>query len=125
MAMANEYQLKYTGEQIDEKLDLVDTLNKNKLNTSDLNDAINTALSQAKAGGEFNGKYGITQQVRINQESSEWETTIDGGKTWISTGVKAIGNLYIGSSEPTSSHIDIWIDTTSETNVVDVSIEGA
>jgi hypothetical protein len=37
---------------------LIDTLNSGKLDTSALSEAINTALAQAKASGEFDGKDG-------------------------------------------------------------------
>lgn len=39
---------------------LIDTLNSGKLDASALSEAINTALAQAKASGEFDGKDGAT-----------------------------------------------------------------
>lgn len=33
--------------------------------------------------------------------------------------------VYVGSEEPTDPNVSVWIDTAGETNVVDVSVEGA
>ncbi len=44
-----------------------------------------------KAVGE-DGKDGITPQLRINDETNEWEVSYDNGVTWISLGVKATGS---------------------------------
>ena len=38
-----------------------------------------------------NGKDAIAPQVRINENSKEWEISVDGGQTWTSTGVVAEG----------------------------------
>ena len=38
-----------------------------------------------------NGKDAIAPQVRINDNTKEWEISTDGGKTWVSTGVVAEG----------------------------------
>lgn len=37
------------------------------------------------------GRDAIAPQVRINEESNEWEISTDGGQTWKSTGVEATG----------------------------------
>lgn len=37
------------------------------------------------------GKDAISPKVRINPVTGEWETSVDGGETWASTGVKAEG----------------------------------
>lgn len=37
------------------------------------------------------GDPGITPQLRINSTSNEWEVSIDGGRSWQSTGVRATG----------------------------------
>lgn len=42
---------------------LIDTLNNGKLDASALSEAINTALAQAKASGEFDGKDGATGET--------------------------------------------------------------
>ena len=39
----------------------------------------------------INGKDAITPQVRINEDTKEWEISTDGGLTWIPTGVIAEG----------------------------------
>ncbi|MDR1335493.1 MAG: CotH kinase family protein [Tannerella sp.] len=47
---------------------------------------------------------GIAPQVRINPESFEWETSVDSGATWTSTGVQASGELIF--REIDTSHPD-------------------
>lgn len=37
------------------------------------------------------GKDAVSPQVRINDETGEWEISVDGGITWSSTGTKATG----------------------------------
>lgn len=37
------------------------------------------------------GEQGIAPQIRINAATNEWEVSIDGGRSWQSTGVKATG----------------------------------
>jgi hypothetical protein len=54
--MATEYQLSYTASEINQKLGAVD----NKLDASELNSAIDSALAEAKASGEFDGKDGVS-----------------------------------------------------------------
>lgn len=44
------------------------------------------------------GKSATSPQVRVNPETGEWETSIDNGKTWQSTGVKVAGDK--GSDGP-------------------------
>lgn len=56
--METEYILSYTAAEIDEKLGKIDTLEADKLDASALTGAINTALSQAKESGEFDGEKG-------------------------------------------------------------------
>lgn len=58
--MATEYRLSYTAEQIDAKLGQIETLQTTKLDTTALNSAIETALAEANASGEFDGKDGYT-----------------------------------------------------------------
>lgn len=53
---------------------LIDGLSSGKLDASKLTEAINTALAQAKASGEFDGKNGTSVAV-----SSVSESTADGG----------------------------------------------
>lgn len=48
----SEFLLSYTANEINEKLGKID----NKLDNSELPEAINDALAQAKASGEFDGK---------------------------------------------------------------------
>lgn len=45
-----------------------------------------------------NGKDGITPRIRINDQTKEWEYSVDDGKTWQSTGVVAEGKDGIGGS---------------------------
>lgn len=70
--MATEYKLSYTGSEIQQKLNKIDSLASEsyvdgvvstKLDNTQLTSAINTALAQAKASGEFdgtNGKDGVS-----------------------------------------------------------------
>lgn len=52
---------------------------------------IGTTDTGIKAQGE-DGANAIAPKVRINKTSGEWEVSIDGGKNWTSTGVKAQGD---------------------------------
>lgn len=52
----DEFQLSYTAQDINKKLGKIDS----KLDSNRLPDAINQALAQAKARGEFDGKDGYT-----------------------------------------------------------------
>lgn len=54
---------------------------------------IGTTDTGVKAQGEQGdpGTSAIAPQVRINTDSNEWEISVDGGTTWISTDVKATG----------------------------------
>lgn len=51
-----------------------------------------TAYVTDAAGNKIkaNGKEGVAPQLRINADN-EWEISTDGGKTWTSMGVKAVG----------------------------------
>lgn len=48
-------------------------------------------VKESLDNGDFNGKDGITPQLRINASTNEWEISTDKGVTWASTGVKATG----------------------------------
>ena len=52
---------------------------------------IGTTDTGVKAQGD-KGLDAVAPQVRINDNTNEWEISIDGGKTYTSTGVKATGN---------------------------------
>ena len=52
---------------------------------------IGTTDTGVKAQGD-KGLDAVAPQVRINNNTNEWEISIDGGKTYTSTGVKATGN---------------------------------
>ena len=45
-----------------------------------------------------NGKDAIAPQVRINENTKEWEISTDGGKVWVSTGIVAEGKDGINGS---------------------------
>ena len=47
--------------------------------------------NKIKANGS-DGKDAVAPQVRINEDSGEWEISTDGGKTWEPTGVNAEGD---------------------------------
>ena len=50
----------------------------------------------------INGKDAITPQVRINEDTKEWEISTDGGLTWIPTGVIAEGKDGIDGTNGTN-----------------------
>ena len=52
---------------------------------------VGTTDTGVKAQGD-KGLDAVAPQVRINNNTNEWEISIDGGKTYTSTGVKATGN---------------------------------
>ncbi len=67
------------------------------------------------------GTSAIAPQVRINETSNLWETSVDGGTTWTSTGVKATGDK--GEKGDTGAQGDAifqkdGIDCTSDPNNV-------
>ena len=76
--MAIEYKLPYTASEIEEKLGQIN----NKLDVSALNPAIEIALTEAKASGEFDGADGLTPYIN---NAGNWQI---GEKD---TGVKAEG----------------------------------
>ena len=58
---------------------LIDALNKDKLDASKLAEAINTALAEAKASGDFNGENGVgIDKVTINNNGELEITYTDG-----------------------------------------------
>ncbi len=48
-------------------------------------------IGETDMGVKAVGEDGITPQIRINQDTNEWEVSVDNGETWVSTGVKATG----------------------------------
>lgn len=80
--MATEYKLSYTASEIDAKLGQID----DKLDASELNSAIKTALAEAKTSGEFDGADGIN--------GADGYTPIKGSDYWTESDKKEI-NAYI------------------------------
>lgn len=80
---------------------LIDNLTNSKLDASALTSAINTALAQAKASGEFKGEDGKTPYI----ENGYWY--INGA----STGVKAQGNDGKGISSVAKTSTSGLVDT--------------
>ena len=58
----------------------------------------------------IDGKEAIAPQVRINDQTKEWEISTDGGNTWVSTGVVAEGkdgeNIYTSENESLFKSVD-------------------
>ena len=81
---------------------LIDNLTTNKLDASALTSAINTALAQAKASGEFKGEDGKTPYV-----GNDGYWYINGA----STGVKAQGNDGKGISSVAKTSTNGLVDT--------------
>lgn len=78
---------------------------------------------QGKQGEQGNqgeqGPQGLTPQLRINSESNEWEVSLDEGKTWTSTGVKATGE----NGDAFFKSVDVGDDTIVITLVDGTSME--
>lgn len=68
------------------------------------------------------GKDAIAPQVRINENSKEWEISTDGGKTWTSTGVVAEGKNTSGTTSTES--IFKSVDTTNDNFVIVTLADG-
>ncbi len=64
--MVTEYKLSYTASDIDRKLSIID----DKLDANKLPEAINTALSQAKGSGEFDGEDGYSPSVHVTRNNA-------------------------------------------------------
>lgn len=60
------------------------------------------------------GTNGITPQIRINQQTNEWETSVDDGNTWATTGINATGPK--GEQGPAGSDSGIFAE-----NGIDIS----
>lgn len=54
----------------------------------------------------------IAPQIRINETSKEWETSVDNGKTWVSTGVVAEGTQ--GAPGASGDSFFAGVDTSNE-----------
>ena len=50
----------------------------------------------------INGKDAVSPKVRINEDTKEWEISVDGGNTWIQTGVIAEGKDGIDGTNGTN-----------------------
>lgn len=60
------------------------------------------------------GKDAVAPQVRINSASGEWEISIDGGKSWTSTGVKAQGDAIFAKDGIDDSDPDYVVLTLAD-----------
>ncbi len=49
------------------------------------------------------GEAAIAPQVQINETSLEWEISVDGGETWTSTGIVAVGDSFFKSVDSETS----------------------
>ena len=76
---------------------LIDALRNDKLDAAELTNAVNTALAQAKASGEFDGADG----------KSAYAYAVEGGYTGTETEFAA----KLAAEIPTDSHINELIDT--------------
>ena len=76
---------------------LIDALRNDKLDAAELTNAVNTALAQAKASGEFEGADG----------KSAYKYAVEGGYT----GTEAEFAAKLAAEIPTDSHINELIDT--------------
>ena len=60
-----------------------------------------------------NGKDAVAPQIRINDETKEWEISEDSGLTWTTTGVKAVGTVE--PSIPHTHSFGEWEETYTAT----------
>ena len=92
-----------------------DEINLNKQGEADkiLDDYINDAVKDNKNdknkdndpddnNGSGNNKELFSPLVRINPETKEWEISNDGGKTWTSTGISAVGGTGANGTDGTN-----------------------
>ena len=69
------------------------------------------------------GEDAVAPQVRINDDTKEWEISIDGGLTWISTGVRAEGrDGSAGGGD--SNTLFVSVDTSNDEYVVITLADG-
>lgn len=78
---------------------LIDALTTGKLDASKLTEAINTALAQAKASGEFDGADGYTPEIGDN---GNW--FING----VDTGITALGTVISGVRINEAGHLIVY-----------------
>lgn len=70
------------------------------------------------------GKDGIAPQVRVNNETKEWEISIDGGETWVSTGVVAEGKDGASGSYEAEDSLFKSVDVSNSEYVVITLADG-
>ena len=109
---------------------LIDALRNDKLDAAELTNAVNTALAQAKASGEFDGSDG---QDGAPGQDGITPTIGDNGNWYLGdtdTGKPSRGEtgpqgpqgetgVYVGSEAPTDTNIEVWIDPEGEETAVD------
>lgn len=109
---------------------LVDALSNSKLNASELPTAINTALAQAKASGEFDGKDGKTPVKGIDYFDGEKGDKGDRGEQGIQgiqgiqgerglqgeQGIQGVSGVYVGSGDMPDGY-NVQIDPTANDNM--------
>ncbi|MDD4671276.1 MAG: PL29 family lyase N-terminal domain-containing protein [Bacteroidales bacterium] len=64
-----------------------------------------------------NGKDAVSPQVRINSATNMWEISVDGGVSWVSTGVAATGAAGAAGVSP-------QVRINSATNTWEISVDG-
>ena len=77
-----------------------------------MTDAAGAKVRASALDGD-NGEDGITPQIRINEQTKEWEYSVDNGQTWTSTGVVAEGKSGNGGDSFFSD-----VDTSNDDYVV-------
>lgn len=95
----------------------------NMIDESELSDAVDFAISEAKASGEFDGENGTSVTiVNISESSADGGNNIvtfsDGNILTVKNGVKGSdGNpgVYVGSNTPDNT-VTVWIDTSGVTD---------
>ncbi len=56
-----------------------------------------------------NGADAVAPQIRVNEQSNEWEVSTDGGITWVTTGVKATGKDGESTTDENPQGLDFYL----------------
>ena len=95
---------------------LIDALENDKLDASTLSTAISTALAQAKASGEFDGKDGVSATHKWNGTVLT-VTSASGTSSADLKGNKGDSGVYMGSVEPTDPNVVVWVNPDGEAEI--------
>ena len=111
--------------EVDDSLYLLDGIlgvNPNRVVlTRDLESAVDDALAQAKASGEFDGEDGYTPvkgKDYFDGKSLTFEDLTDEQKAELK-GETGSNGIHVGSEPPEDEDIEVWVDTSEEVETAD------